>query len=311
MIKFPPPTALPKAPEHDDARARREPGRDFAGWLAPPAQSGIPADTKGPTPQAPGAVADVAPHASSRRDLAALLATNEPPNPGLLMSNLSARADAMPVRADVEAVAQRVLDVLAAIAPGHVDAQHLMPSVEGHGHRELADDVVLPWRLQANAGLSYLSAPGLDVPVADFVAGSSLPGGFGARVGAGASTVPAMQVPAGDAATALHRGALEWTSYLADQNFGGVEREQRMERLQRWLAGHTDWPERLLRWFGNDADITAWVRDFQLGEADLPALVQKLREYAQVHGRPLTRVMHNGREVWSARHHDNTNGSES
>ena len=50
--------------------------------------------------------------------------------------------------------------------------------------------------------------------------------------------------------------------------------------------------------------------DFQLGEMDLPALVQKLREYAQEHGRPLARVVHNGREVWSARN-DNTNGSES
>jgi hypothetical protein len=323
MINFPNTTGVPTAPEHNDARARRERGRDFAGWLEQCPEGGSPADAKArpqagampaSVPHAAAPIADAAPAApgpSRARDLETLIAMTEPPHPILPGMGLPLRGDAMPGHADVAAVAQRVLDVLAAVVPQHVDALHLPPSGEGHGHRELADDVLLPWRLQANAGLSYLSAPGLDARVADPATKPSPLDGFGSPGGAGASTPLAAPEPAGDSAAALRRGALAWTTYLADHSFGGVDREQRMQRLQQWLAEHTDWPERLLRWFGHDADVTAWVRDFQLGETDLPALVRKLREYAQEHGRPLARVMHNGREVWSAHNDNTTNGSES
>jgi len=196
-----------------------------------------------------------------------------------------------------------------AVAALVVESRHLQA---GSGTGQPASEVIeLPWRLTANAGLSYRQ----------LFDGAS---GYGSTIDTLDGTATEIDTPGAIAAGAtnpMHRFdvAVENQSRafsLADHpdlqtRLEGTNPRQRAERALEWLATHTEWSERLLRWFGDDADVTAWVRDFQLGEVELSDLVHLLKQYAAEHGRPLNRVMHNGQEVWRNPFHQPNHGSDS
>jgi hypothetical protein len=345
MINLLPPSGLPQPHEANDARSRREPGRDFAEWLLQtPKQPGVaPAKDEASPTATPASVTpstiELSPVTPVVAEAAPVSQTVSPELTPICFAPAALTADEESVQTPAEPapvetpVETPAIEAQPPVPADRANAQpwqtaeqphlfeprlhlpevgnaiHVLPThpeAAGHVRPALADDVLLPWRLQANAGLSYVGEPAWQVGARGDAAAAHAPG-FGNDAATTATSTPEF---GGPIAGNLRRGATPWTSYLADFSFGGVDREKRMERLSQYLAAHPDWKERLLRWVGSDADLTAWIRDFQLGEDDLGALVQKLREYAQEHGHALARVMHNGREVWSAANHSN-NGSES
>ena len=61
------------------------------------------------------------------------------------------------------------------------------------------------------------------------------------------------------------------------------------------------WQARLLRWIEEgDRGLTARLRDYRLGAADEPLLLERLQAFAREHGLRLERVVVNARELWRA-----------
>jgi hypothetical protein len=62
------------------------------------------------------------------------------------------------------------------------------------------------------------------------------------------------------------------------------------------------WPERSLRFTRQrDGGSVAWLRDFRLGDAEASHLIRFVLSDAQQKGIVLSRIMLNGREVWTSR----------
>jgi hypothetical protein len=296
MINFLPPTGPPQAAEQPDGRGRREGGADFGDWLKSQAE-GTPAAAPGPAASAL-AQAGEAQREYTGRDPRILLQDAQPPHP-------RPRAEALPTRPYV-ASAEPPAPQSEAPAP-QLPELHANP----HATHDRLEGVSFPWRLLANLGMSY-AGTGVGSPA---VLANGLPAPSVAPAdGAIETTAPGTPLRCGTdgAPSPRLQQVLECVGPMErPPRVGGLDPQQRLERLQQWIDAHPDWPERLLRWFGEDADITAWVRDFQLGEVELSELVNKLREYVQEHGRPLARIIHNGRVVWRANHQSQENGSES
>ncbi len=68
-------------------------------------------------------------------------------------------------------------------------------------------------------------------------------------------------------------------------------------------ASFVIWPHRALHWLADNDATTAWVRDYQLEPADTGTLVEALRCFAEQQGFSLRRVMLNGNEVWRTNSH--------
>jgi hypothetical protein len=339
MINLLPPTGLPLAPDAQDARTRREATPDFGAWLKQDKQP-LPGATVPPQPEPvppqpelrdsraqpllqdlPHLRADVLegvtmPH----HDLEAATPWRpnvEAPHPQIHIERPVPHADFdMPqARADFIASHPRIAQLLASAGTAATAPTPALPPspreslLAGNHVAELIDR---PWHLVANAGLSYAHAQGqTPAPAAHapILAGSFGPLLEGVLAGTPiAELLAILELPTHPRANspAAHPGTPAHPEHDTD-----AARAERLERISDWMATHTDWPERLLRWFGNDAEIVAWVRDFQLGELELGELVQKIREYAQQQGRPLQRIFHNGREVWRAANSNDNDGSTS
>ena len=348
MINLLPPAARPALPEGHDARARREAAGDFAQWLQhPPGKGALPQQLEPPStdahpavpasdttpatpmsepvsqslmpscPEIPAPAQELAVADATPSDIPAVPAPPAPQTPpappehgmrneeaGILQTAEPPHAFELPATNELPSAHAQP-----ATLPAHEAITLPSPVTHGaHEHPMLADAVLLPWRLQANAGLSYLGhAAWLPASIRDAIANQG-----SEAIGTIDATSAAQLSDAGQPTIANpRRGALAWVAYLSEGGARNAEREQRLERLNHWLSTHPDWKEKLLRWVGDEADLTAWIRDFQLGQDDLGELVQKLREYAAEHGHPLTRVMHNGHEVWRAPTTHLQNGSNS
>jgi hypothetical protein len=165
------------------------------------------------------------------------------------------------------------------------------------GHAELIDH---PWHLLANIGLSYAHLQSDPIGLANAAPADTV------HCAASTETPLASSHPRG-VFLSLSAPHVQHSPAVPTHPHGPGpvlepegNPENRLERLREWLATHSDWQERLLRWFGDDVEIVAWVRDFQLGGSELGELVHQIREHAHQHGRPLHRIFHNGREVWRA-----------
>jgi hypothetical protein len=163
------------------------------------------------------------------------------------------------------------------------------------------DWLSLPWRLQANAGLSYRTAA-LPLVRADRIAAQAV-----------AATIPPAQTRPGSVPTfpnaaprtweridgLLERFAqTEWPAPGSDHDWCGTSGGPVRRGLVAWLI----WPQRLLRWHPDPTGEggTAWVRDFTLDPAQAQPLVDSILALAEEQGISLHRIVLNGHEVWSS-----------
>jgi hypothetical protein len=73
------------------------------------------------------------------------------------------------------------------------------------------------------------------------------------------------------------------------------------DRSSMFAAVARSWPDHLLRAIGQpDGSCVVWLRDFRLGDADADAQVAALVHEAHSQGTRLSRIILNGREVWSS-----------
>ena len=174
------------------------------------------------------------------------------------------------------------------------------------GHTTMGGEQVeldsIPWRLQANAGLSYRTVEtdvrddgvGLHemVPLVAHANSMPLVRGFTFAPFSASSSIAewlaSLQPIDGSSA---HGGSAGDDPATAE-----VGTAARTETVATSLA----WPERLLRWLAdsNSESATAWVRDYQLAPSQAGGLIDALRLLATQQGFSLDRIMLNGHELW-------------
>jgi hypothetical protein len=161
--------------------------------------------------------------------------------------------------------------------------------------------VAMPWRLQANGGLSYC------------------------LTGAKAQALPESQstpchvelasMPSARATVMSQVGEVAVAESHASMSQNGAanlvsDRVQRSAQMSvaadvampgRTASALLLWPHRLLRWLAdNNTGLTAWVRDYRLDASQATQLVDSLRCLAEQQGHTLHRIMLNGHELWRA-----------
>lgn len=157
--------------------------------------------------------------------------------------------------------------------------------------------VELPWRLQANAGMSYRLQGAIVIgqlqrnhDVATELLNRAPGSGGGARFAANNGDRRGQAV------------AMEPETYFsraADAVAADKARDPAASKLaQAGWAPLLMWPQRLLRWLNDAEGVTAWVRDFQMDPAQVSSLLESLHCAAETQGIPLRRIMLNGHEAW-------------
>jgi hypothetical protein len=158
-----------------------------------------------------------------------------------------------------------------------------------------------PWRLQANAGLSYLTI-------------QTDPQGAAADLKPEtAVAAPTGSLPPGQLFTfaPIDDGAPEsdWLHSLQLVEAGPQHEHASADSTSTAEAAKFTpavtmaseaWPERLLRWLSdsNGDGATAWVRDYQLNPAQAAKMIDSLHSLAGQQGQQLHRVVLNGHELW-------------
>jgi hypothetical protein len=160
------------------------------------------------------------------------------------------------------------------------------------------DFSLLPWRLRANAGLSYggvvslpCVAPGAPGATARPVVGVASPAsGVAARVSTfgGWATGEPMAMASGAAGAAREAASAARATAV---------RAPDANRLSHLL-----WPHRVVRSQEGDDGLTVWIRDYRFDAADTQQLVASIRCDAQRQGLALHRIVLNGHELWRATH---------
>jgi hypothetical protein len=178
----------------------------------------------------------------------------------------------------------------------HPEVERIAAAVGG----EREELVALPWRLQANAGLSYLAIDG-GMPSAVAVRGREMP-----PAAESLPTEPDAFFTFAPLNASIEAG--EWLrsvqpAVAAKQVHASSERAASTEAMRAMTAGtaaSVAWPERLLRWIADPQGqgVTAWVRDFGIEPSQLQRMVDSLRDLARQQGQQLHRVVLNGHELW-------------
>lgn len=162
--------------------------------------------------------------------------------------------------------------------------------------------VSMPWRLQANAGLSYRTIE------ADVQGDQDV--GVGEETPVLPETNPLVHgqlftfASIGEAASIA-----DWLDSL--QLLANSPEHVRSTADLTPTTEATDftpaetltslvWPERLLRWLADTQGrgTTAWIRDYQINPSHAGQMIDALRVLAEQQGLPLRRVMLNGHELW-------------
>lgn len=167
----------------------------------------------------------------------------------------------------------------------------------------LVDWLSLPWRLKANAGLSYLHGraalnPGQVAAQSVTISTPCVP----STAGQGAALiVNNAQTRIDERLDALRQllAQLDLPTPSVDHDWCGTSGGP--VRGGGLLASLL-WPQRLLRWRANASGegAVAWVRDFSLDPSQAQPLVDSILALAQDQGLTLQRIMLNGHEVWSS-----------
>lgn len=293
--------------------------------LPPPS---VPANS--PRPQLPNipTMQDAAPHprltppAPALPDVVATLEATPPPSPPIATPDVPMIDPAMmgPPRPVItpSVAAPTATPAAIAIEPNvesSFPARSVTPLSTGATHPPvperhhigttvgLIDWLSLPWRLQANAGLSYRYGHAALSPshVAAQSVATALPRPQ-PRVGQGSALiVDDLQARLDERLEALRQRLAQWELPTAgvDHDWcgtpGGPIRGGGL--LASWL-----WPQRLLRWRADASGdgAIAWVRDFSLDPSQAQPLVDSILALAQEQGLTLHRIMLNGHEVWSS-----------
>ena len=166
---------------------------------------------------------------------------------------------------------------------------------------ERIDLVSMPWRLQANAGLSYRTvhsdARGVaagaieETPV---VCGTSV--SVHGQLFTFASLAEAASIADWLDSLQPLAGGFDRDRSAAD----GIQTAEATDFTPAETLASLVWPERLLRWLA-DADgkgTTAWVRDYQLSALQAAQMIDALRSLGDQQGLQLRRIMFNGQELW-------------
>ncbi|MGH8108405.1 MAG: hypothetical protein ACREO1_06770 [Arenimonas sp.] len=160
--------------------------------------------------------------------------------------------------------------------------------------------VAIPWRLQANASLSYQST----VQRTELTNGNGLQSADSAPVAAthvrGQSQ---LQKPFNPVLMDSDRDSdpLQSFSPLSKAIFESANASEAARTLRSEARGSiVMWPQRVLRWLSDGDATTAWVRDYQIDANETKTLVEALRCHAEQQGFSLRRIMLNGHEAWRA-----------
>ncbi len=160
--------------------------------------------------------------------------------------------------------------------------------------------VSMPWRLQANAALSYQSnaerlkntenaSNEIGMPPQTTPVRASNKGQLPNTAGYAAASENSEM----DKSLAFYRVS-EAASALVS-----VFENARVTRADS-RASLVMWPQRVLHWLSDGDATTAWVRDYTLDSASTGTLVEALRCFSEQQGFTLRRIMLNGHEVWRA-----------
>lgn len=178
--------------------------------------------------------------------------------------------------------------------PGGDPARRL----QGEGGDTEVEALLLPWQLIPQASLSQLTRAGV---VENKVVNAHRDSAIAASVANSAN----VQFPGqASLSTVTHRSdetmliAQPWHPRSADAV--RKSEEAGASRLSTSSLANP-WSERLVRWISDPGQrVTAWVRDYGLEEADMPALIRDLLEHADGQSVQLTRIVVNGQERWNA-----------
>lgn len=160
------------------------------------------------------------------------------------------------------------------------------------------ESLLLPWQLIPQAALSQLTRSGAAV---NQVVNAHHDG----AIAAPAANSTNAQIPGRESPPAVtHRG--EGGSPIAQpwhvRNADAVRKSGESDASRLSMSGLANpWSERLVRWISDPGQrVTAWVRDYGLEDADMPALIRDLLEHAGTQSAQLARIVVNGQERWSA-----------
>lgn len=160
--------------------------------------------------------------------------------------------------------------------------------------------VAMPWRLQANAGMSYRSILHKFHDVSSSIKQT-------VKNGVNDSTV--LSIHAGSAPTSTVSSGFQQTvnaqthtANILVQVASELVDVFEMARAERSHARASIvlWPHRALHWLADGEATTAWVRDYQLDANGIQSLVDGIRCVAEQQGFTLRRIMLNGHEAWHA-----------
>lgn len=162
---------------------------------------------------------------------------------------------------------------------------------------------LLPWGLQAHAGLSYVATPAAD---AEFVVGPSIEG---ERIDRPEGASSATQAHAPDAAPRASGSMVGAAPPPVAAQFAVAQPARRAAHDAVAIAA-SDPPSPLpdsepfsarhLQWQVDADGVTAFARDYRIAPDAIPALVQSIRSAANALPAPLRRIVVNGREAWRA-----------
>lgn len=171
--------------------------------------------------------------------------------------------------------------------------------LQGEGAGAEVEALLLPWQLISQGTLSQLIRSGAGAnQTADVFpdAAIAMPLANSANVGLhGQALLPTAAHP-GD------RGSPIAQPWCAGSARDAVRKSEEMGASRLSMSGLANpWSERLVRWISDPGQrVTAWVRDYGLEEADMPALIHDLREHASGQSVQLARIVVNGQERWNA-----------
>ena len=173
------------------------------------------------------------------------------------------------------------------------------------------DWIIRPWRLQASAGLSYLSSGAQAGASGD---ASLLTGRISDGLRSRMAT-SGLDVTEGGSFPARWKSVLRLPVRLESvsgrMEADGIDASDPIDAKGGQLAALVHWSQRMLRWSGSSAGagITAWVRDYALAASDMPALIESLVALSAEQGFSLARIVVNGHEAWSAGEQHMTRGN--
>jgi hypothetical protein len=328
MIDPPSAAILPIAPSATPQRGKDQAGaEDFSAWLdlaATPAAPSAPNQNARSgrdflqellTQEAPHPILDLQPPSMPAAELLPSLASGAIRGameaPALVEAadiTLPMPSQAVPAPPTMLAFASALAPVpapmqadafVATAATNQVFAATTLDRASVNAGGERVDFVTVLWHLQANAGLSYRSADGDALhSVGDrFAQALAMPtNASGLGAGQGRMSTPPLAVEDRQPLALQRLAALAQLRDARREESGAGSLDAAAQRAG-WAPLLT-WPQRVLRWLGDDAGTTAWVRDYQMDLSKVQTLLDSLRCLAEQQGLPLRRVMLNGHELW-------------